>query len=69
MSETEDRPDERDEDREEPDVIDRTVLFARKFAFEALMVLVDCIHDQQAATPDKLKAAQHILEVAGCLSL
>lgn len=54
---------------DEPDVIDKTVLRAREHAGEALDLLVQCLRDEHAMYPEKLKAAQHILEVAGCLSL
>jgi hypothetical protein len=54
---------------DELDKIDHTVLRAREHADEALDVLIACLHSENAMYVDKLKAAQHILEVAGCLSL
>jgi len=54
---------------EESDTIDRTVLQARTVTGEALGLLIQCLRDDKAMYADKLKAAQHILEVAGCLSL
>jgi len=57
------------EDQAEPDTIDRITLIARDHADAAINVLIACIRDDGAMYADKLKAAQHILEVAGCLSL
>jgi hypothetical protein len=54
---------------DEPDTIDKTVLHAREYAGEAMDFLVSILRDEDVSHGDRLKAAQHILEVAGCLSL
>lgn len=74
MSETEDRPDERDEDRE--DDTDRAIKLAREHVIEAVRFLATVLHSepvhdttplQVAAIEARIKAATTLLEVAGCL--
>ena len=56
-------------DIDEMDVIDQTTLKAREVAPEALSYLITVMLDDSLLPADRLKAAQHSLEVAGCLSL
>lgn len=57
------------DDEEELTLNDLMRKEALKHAPEAIELLVTVMLDGQAPYADRLKAAQHILEVSGCLSL
>lgn len=74
MSETEDRPDQRDDDRE--DDTDRAIKLAREHVIEAVRLLASIMYSEPmhdtapvivAANETRVKAAISLLEVAGCL--
>lgn len=48
---------------------DLAIRVARQLAGEAIGFLIDVLKDQKASTSDRIQAARHVLEVAGCLSL
>lgn len=48
---------------------DIAVRTARELSAEAIAFLVDVLKDTKASTADRIQAARHVLEVAGCLSL
>ena len=58
-----------DADDVREDEIDLVVKEARLAAMQALQLLMAVMHDEEAIVTDRIKAAQHILEVSGCLSL
>ena len=58
-----------DADDVREDEIDLVVKEARLAAMQALQLLMAVMHDEEAIVTDSIKAAQHILEVSGCLSL
>jgi hypothetical protein len=52
-----------------PDPTDYATMHARNHAVNAVAFLITVMEDKTQLTADRLKAAQHILETAGCLSL
>lgn len=64
-----DRPDERDDTRPEDreDDTDRAIRLARAHCIEAVEFLIFMMNAQQGSGEDRTRAAQTLLEVAGCL--
>lgn len=62
-----DRPDEREEDRDQEDDTDRAIKLAREHVIEAVQFLVYMMQLGKAPAEERVRSAIALLEVAGCL--